>query len=101
MFSCFVASKTHAESYSYMDFKVGTFFDACHIDNCSEPDGKLPAYIAFGHEWVLAKHWVTAVELQHRSNLDIGWPIRGETGTEEYDRNGLFFKGRYRFNFIE
>ncbi len=98
VFSCFVALKVHAESYSYVDFKVGTFLDACHADTCTEPDGKLPAYISLGHEWVFDGHLLVGFEFQHRSNLDIGWPVKGDTGTEEYDRNGMFFKTRYLFN---
>ncbi len=91
-------TNAHAESYSYVDFKVGTFLDACHADTCTEPDGKLPAYISLGHEWVFDGHLLVGFEFQHRSNLDIGWPVKGDTGTEEYDRNGMFFKTRYLFN---
>lgn len=101
IFSCFVAIKVHAESYSYVDIKIGSFFDACRSDICIEPDGKLPTYGALGHEWVFGRHWVAGFELQHRSNLDIGWPIKGQTDKEEYYRNGAFLKARYKFNFSE
>ncbi len=91
---------TPAKQFSYVDMKVGTFLDACHIDTCSEPDGKLPAYIALGHHWTLTPQWAIEAEIQHRSNLDIGFPVKGDTGTEEYDRNGFFVKARYMFNFV-
>lgn len=79
--------------YSYVDVSVGTFLDACRSSDCEFRDGKLPSYIALGHQWDIHNQWAVGFEFTHRSNLDAG-------GHDEYDRNGFFVKARYKFNFV-
>ncbi len=82
--------------YNYIELKVGGFFEGCFDKvNCDTPDGRFPSYISLGHAWE-GDTWNVDVELMHRSNLDIGFPVT-KTGTPEYHRNGIFGKIRYKF----
>ena len=82
------------DDYLYFEMKAGTFIDGCR--SCPEPDGDIPALISIGYEWV-SDNLDVGVEVLHRSNYDIGWPRPGQTGREEYDRNGVFAKLKYKF----
>lgn len=81
------------EGYWYTSFSVGHFLDGDY--DMSNPDGKLPAWIAFGYEkeW---GNWEAHAEVVHRSNVDLGWPV-GPAGESEYSRNGVKAGIKYKF----
>lgn len=76
------------ESYNYIEMKVGKFTSQC--TRCAEPDGDWPAYVMLGRNFVINKRVNIKAEYLHRSNYDIGWPNKGETGANEYTRDGFF-----------
>lgn len=81
------------DTYIYLDIKVGTFINPC--TSCIEPDGRIPAYLSLGHAWEWVDHNID-LELLHRSNADVGWPIDNRS---EYDMNGIFLKYRYKWRY--
>lgn len=82
-------------NYNYLEVKVGHFVDACY--RCYTPDGKFPVYVSAGRFYDLSEYFALKFEYQHRSNLDIGWPMKGQSGDSEYHRNGFFASGVLKF----
>lgn len=76
------------QSYNYIEIKAGQFFNGC--ETCQVPDGSYPAYIMAGRNFYINRNVNIKAEFVHRSNYDIGWPNKGETGANEYSRDGFF-----------
>ncbi len=85
-----------AEQYQYAEIKIGIFVEDWCTGCVEVVEGDIPTYLSLGHAWV-HENMLIAVEYQHRSNLDKGWPF-SETGELEYTREGFFIRGQYRFN---
>ncbi len=95
---CF-APRTYAENYNYVQMRTAAFLNGCTKEYCGEPDGQFPIYLSAGHRWVdVLENVDIDVSYMHRSNLDIGWPRKGETGKTEYNRDGFTVGVTYKFN---
>ncbi len=87
------AYKSNAEGYFYTEVSLGHWVDG----NAKglEPDGELPIVFNFGKAWE-TDNIDSFIEVRHRSNLDLGWPVT-KAGANEYSRNGVFIGFKYKF----
>ena len=81
------------EQYFYTDISIGHWLDGRYKGE--EPDGKLPVTFAFGRAYE-DKNLTLYGEIRHRSNLDLGFPVR-PFGADEYSSNGIFAGARYKY----
>ena len=85
-----ITTVAEPKQYSYMDVKIGV---TCQENDCTESYRELPAYFAWGYHWTVLEDIDIEAEIQRRS-------VKGDRGTEKYDRNGFFIKGRYKFSYV-